>query len=488
MERPIVKISIIKINDFKNVRSGIINTGIKNIKTSNLIGVYGQNGSGKTALIDALSLLKLILCGQSIPDEYCNFINIDCEKSTFDYTFQIQLFNSEEVKVNYSFSIKKESVSKNNNNILTDKNNIILKTADGELLTDSNKTTENRIVVCDETLSYSIKKDGKWTRNEKIFVTANCDTFTPQKKYDLLIGKDKDDSSDLIVAKKICLSESRSYAFSFELLNKIFKISDDNSEKNKLREIIRSLVSFGNEELFIIKTSNHALISLNTLPMSFRYDSIERRDQGSIALPLDKSVIIPEGSINVVKNIISNMNSVLKAIIPDLTIDIKELDSQLMKNGEIGKSVELISKKNSKEIPLKYESEGIKKIISILQLLIVVFNQPSITVAIDELDSGIFEYLLGELLQIIGDKGKGQLFFTSHNLRPLETLDKKMLYFTTTNPMNRYVKMVNLKPNNNLRDSYYRNILLGGQQEELYQSTDNFAISMAFRKAGKNGN
>lgn len=486
MERPIVKISIIKINDFKNVRSGIINTGIKNIKTSNLIGVYGQNGSGKTTLIDALAILKLLLCGQSIPEEYCNFINISSEKSSFEYTFLIQLFSGEEVKVKYSFSIKKESVSKNNNQIITAKNNVILKTVDGKLLTVSNKTTENKIVVYDEILSYSIKRDDKWTRNEKIIVTSNCDTFTPRKKYDLLIGKD--DSSDLIVAKRICLSESRSYAFSYELLSEIYNNSDDKYEKRIMKEIISSLVSFGNEELFIINTSNHALISLNTLPMSFRYDGTERREQGSIALPLDKSIIIPEESITVVKNVINNMNSVLKVIIPDLTIGIKELNSQLMKNGEIGKCIELISKKNSKEIPLKYESEGIKKIISILQLLIVVFNQPSITVAIDELDSGIFEYLLGELLQIIGDKGKGQLFFTSHNLRPLETLDKKMLYFTTTNPMNRYVKMVNLKPNNNLRDSYYRNILLGGQQEELYQSTDNFAISMAFRKAGKNGN
>ena len=32
-------------------------------------------------------------------------------------------------------------------------------------------------------------------------------------------------------------------------------------------------------------------------------------------------------------------------------------------------------------------------------LLIVVYNKASITVAIDEIDSGVFEYLLGELLR-----------------------------------------------------------------------------------------
>ncbi|UKI51156.1 MAG: ATP-binding protein [Clostridium sp.] len=69
-----------------------------------------------------------------------------------------------------------------------------------------------------------------------------------------------------------------------------------------------------------------------------------------------------------------------------------------------------------------------------LQLLIVIYNNSSVTVAIDELDSGVFEYLLGEILRIISDNGKGQLIFTSHNLRPLETLNKAFVAFTTTNP------------------------------------------------------
>lgn len=78
-----------------------------------------------------------------------------------------------------------------------------------------------------------------------------------------------------------------------------------------------------------------------------------------------------------------------------------------------------------------------------MQLLIVVFNRESITVAIEKLDAGVFEYLLGELLRIISEKGKGQLIFTSHNLRPLETLDKNFIAFTT-NPSNRYIKLTNV--------------------------------------------
>ena len=120
----------------------------------------------------------------------------------------------------------------------------------------------------------------------------------------------------------------------------------------------------------------------------------------------------------------------------------------------------------------------------ILSLLIAVYNRPSVTIAVDELDAGIFEYLLGELLRIIAEKGKGQLIFTSHNLRPLETLDKGCIAFTTTNPNNRYIRPKNVKSSNNLRDFYYRDITLGEQAEEVYKPTQNAEISYAFKKAG----
>ena len=120
-----------------------------------------------------------------------------------------------------------------------------------------------------------------------------------------------------------------------------------------------------------------------------------------------------------------------------------------------------------------------------LQLLIVVYNKSSITVAIDELDSGIFEYLLGELLKIISEKGKGQLIFTSHNLRPLETIDRGFVAFTTTNPQNRYIRFNHVKDNHNLRDFYFRDIVLGEQSEEVYEPTNNYEIALAFREAGE---
>ena len=113
--------------------------------------------------------------------------------------------------------------------------------------------------------------------------------------------------------------------------------------------------------------------------------------------------------------------------------------------------------------------------------LIQMFNNPSATTVIDELDSGVFEYLLGELLKVLEESGKGQLIFTSHNLRPLEVLDKKSILFSTTNENNRYIRFKYVKNTNNLRDFYYQSILLGGQDECVYNPTRSSAIRRAFK-------
>ena len=104
--------------------------------------------------------------------------------------------------------------------------------------------------------------------------------------------------------------------------------------------------------------------------------------------------------------------------------------------------------------------------------------------AIDEIDAGIFEYLLGELMKIISEEGRGQLIFTSHNLRPLETINRGFVAFTTTTPDNRYIRLTNIKPTHNLRDFYFRDIQVNEQAEETYEITHNSEISFAFREAG----
>ena len=475
MEKWAVRIESISIHNFKNVVDGSISfVNPRKQYSASVVGLYGQNGSGKTALIDAIELLRLAVCGQVIPSKFSDYINVDAASANLQYVFKM---TSEEgsYHVRYEFSLKKGAVGNTSNTNLQD---IAEET--------------NQVILFDELLSYSFESDREKVRMAPLIDTRTTGVFLPKSKYETLVGGEKNRELNLLVVKKLAEATSRSFVFSKELLT---VIRSDSAEKaadpviKRHLSVIENMVYYGNFELFVIQTANSGLISMNALPLSFRYeDRSENRRVGAIGnmiLSLNEPCTLPQEMLDIAKKVISNLNVVLSEMVPGLTISIRELGQQVMKSGATGVRIQLMSHKNSKEIALQYESDGIKKIISILQLLIVAFNNPSITVAIDELDSGIFEYLLGEVLRIIAEKGKGQLIFTSHNLRPLETLDRGFIAFTTTNPSHRYIRMTNVKENNNLRDFYYRDIILGEQSEIVYEPTNNYEIALAFREAGE---
>lgn len=466
MEKSIVRIESVEIKNFKNVKHGTLQ--LKNNRKpfqASILGLYGQNGSGKTALIDALSLLKLALCGRPIPTAYADFINVEAEFATLTFNFKVVDLNDEsEYSVFYEFSLRKEVDESEHN------------------LEETEEAAEKyKAVLFDEVLSYSYRSNEKKLQMQPFTDTRTEDVFVPKTKYSLLIGDDKKTESNLLSAKNLTKASSRSFLFSREMINVFRK----NCKEAYHLALIEHLVRFGHYEMFIINTANAGLITLNALPLAFRYDENGKSTYGNLMINLNGASSVPQEALDVVKKVIDNMNIVLSQIIPGLTIGIIDLGTELRENGKTVARIQLVSHKNAKDIPLRYESEGIKKIISILQLLIVVYNKPSIAVAIDEIDSGVFEYLLGEILHIISERGKGQLIFTSQNLRPLETIDKGFIAFTTTNPENRYIRLSNIKTNNNLRDFYYRDIVLGEQSEPVYEPTNNCEIALAFREAGE---
>lgn len=477
--KPKVRITNVAIKNFKNVNFGELSfvNNRKNFKAS-ILGLYGQNGSGKTALIDALELLKYALCAMEVPDKFADFINVDSDSAEISYSFDITL-NETIYPVVYRLALGREIVQVDGN---------------AELFIE--EESKYKVKILNEEFHCQTRTpDGKLRMGKMIDTKSTATVFVPVSKYELLVGRSKETSTDLLVSKKLSQKTAKTFVFSKDLLNAVrSNAANQNAGDEKKTEVshyltlLEALVEFGNIELFVINTANAGLISLNTQPLVFKIRSKENEAKGTlgtIALLIDKPSMIPEDMYHVTETVIENMNIVLEKIIPGLTIAVKDLGNQTMPNGMIGKRVELVSRKNSREIPLKYESEGIKKIVSILQLLVVVYNQESITVAIDELDSGVFEYLLGEILRIISEKGKGQLIFTSHNLRPLETIDRGFVAFTTTNPDKRYIRLANVKENHNLRDFYYRDIMLGEQDEAVYDLTNNAEIALAFREAGE---
>lgn len=451
---PNIRIDNIEINNFKNVKHGVIDLTSKK-QNASILALYGQNGSGKTALIECIEILKNAISGRKIPTYASELVNLDSDYSTLSFKFSI----TDDLDITYliyKFSIKKEAV---------------------ETIELNEKSTYTAIF--NEVVLISKYSNGKSVSPLKPLIdTTDGEPFGPQTKYRALIGN-KELDTDVIVAKKLAYKSGTSFIFSNELLSLI-----KNNTNDDIANPLFALNKYGIRNLFVLSIRDSAMISFDALPLAFRFESENNGASGKISIPIQGNGIIPEVFYDLLIKIIKSMNVVLEQIIPGLNVGVKNLGEELLKDNTKGIRVQLISIRGNKSIALKYESEGIKKIVAILQLLIVIYNNPTVTIAIDELDSGIFEYLLGEIMRIISEHGKGQLIFTSHNLRPLETIDKSFVAFTTVNPDNRYIRFTNVKTSNNLRDFYYRDIILGEQSEPVYEPTNNRKIAYAFLKAG----
>jgi AAA15 family ATPase/GTPase len=419
-----------------------------------ILGIYGQNGSGKTAIVDTLYFLQRIMIGDELDQRILDYI--DTDSASAEITAEFRVFRKDVLyQVGYHIVLAKE---------------------------------EFGVCIDREYLNCAINRNDSRT-NKNIFMDYQRDEsdaiFKPLKRLEEFIGKDKEKKMDLIVAKKMAEKSNCSYIFGDNSRELFLKNVSD--EFMHYSVVINALFDFAFKDLFVIKGSHSGVISANfILPMAFRIEKGKMGMKGDFAVPLMEPDVVNTEQKELLLEIVDQINIVLYTIIPGMKIKVKDYGKQAMDSGEEGWKVELMSIRGDKKpIPIRMESEGIIKIVSILNILIQAFGNPSICLVIDEFDAGIFEYMLGELLDIFDKSAKGQLIFTSHNLRALEMLNKDSIMFSTVNPNNRFIHMKNVKGSNNLRSMYIRSITLGGQDETIYEETDSLKIARAFRKAGR---
>lgn len=465
---PTVRIKKIKIMNFKSVKHGeiILECGKQHIPygtKSDILGLYGQNGSGKTALIEALSVLEILMSGDSVPDAYADCIAIDSDSANLFFTFDLQYVSGEIRELEYSFSMKKVKLTE-------DEIQERYKDApdDYPIPIDLNK-----VIIYNEIIKLSWDENGNRKNKQTIIDTSTTNApFGSAPKLKAFIGKNKNAISELEYNKKSTAEKSRSFIFNTKTL-KIFK---DSNLYSVYYQVILEMRYFASLYFFVIDTKSSGLIRLNfSLPLYTR--------RGMFHFDVSRPQTFPIETFEHINNVLKGLSEVLSQLVPDLNIGFKKINDVITKDGESGCIAELMAFRDGKEFPLRDESDGVRKIISVLSLIVAAYNDQSFTLAIDEFDAGIFEYLLGEILQTFEESGKGQFIFTSHNLRPLEVINKKFLAFTTTNPHNRYFRLKNIGTTNNLRDTYFREIILGEQEEQIYNKTKRFKISAAMRKA-----
>lgn len=446
-----VRIKSIELTNVKNVSNGCISFGEFDSSKSDahLIGIYGQNGSGKTTVINALRLIQRLLAGvpyliNNQANAY-NFLPLIQKGKLFSIvkvTFQIIGDDSLVFEVDYSAKI----------------------TSLGSL---------------DEEITYrDIKESTKLSIGVSFDEEDKSKIFYPDirnKEFGIPLAK----NIDFIIEKELARTEKTSLFFRLNLINNLLpKLSD-----KKLADIITQLSVFTREHFFIIENSRNALvINHPTFPLALNIfgDNGEQTYTDNRFFDIN---ITEKANYEKLTVATQHINWVLDSIIPGLQVSPTVISETINQFGNPLVQYRLDAKRGDITFPLQLESDGIKKIIGIIANLVVFFNDSSSFLAIDELDSGIFEYLLGEILEVLGLSASGQMLFTSHNLRALEVLDKSSIYFSTTNPDNRFIHLTNVKSSNNLRDFYYRTIQLGGQNEDLYHETQQYQLREALVKA-----
>ena len=466
-EKSLVRIVETKLENFKNVNYGDIKfVNYSNaeyraeLKGADINGIYGQNGSGKTAIIEAFDILQHIMSGNSISyDEYEGMFNDD-KHMKISTVFYIEL-PEKKYKAQYNLNLKR-SIEDKKIEIYSEE--LIYWQRGHSWKTERNVSFSNPYYntqsILENTSATVDSQNGSTITQIRFFrAIQNLAVFCAQKNISLFFN---------------------------DVLNKSLQSKDLNDEETALSDVAKSLFDFARMRFQVVKVNQLGVNYSNTfIPVNVHSESENEVMQGCIPLFIKGHGEFPKEIFNKLERIVDAINIALKAIIPNLVIELVKINEEKNKDGINIVQVEVYSNRDGKRFLTKYESEGIKRIISLLNYLISLYNNPSVCLVVDELDAGIFEYLLGELIGVLVEEAKGQLIFTSHNLRIMEKLDKKNIICSTINPNNRYISLKGIEKTHNRRDFYIRTIVLGGQKEKIYDDTDLQDMGYAFRKAGE---
>jgi len=461
-----IRINKISLWNFKNVTHGTIHLNSSNSIVNNksdIMGIYGQNASGKTAVIEALAIIKDIISGRKINPRFENVITNGKDECTIEVEVSM-LYDDYELDCT---AIYKCSLSLRN-----DPN-------------DNNEKPKKIMAVVSESLRARVNMPGeKFIMQDILKTDENQLSLLPKGKRTLLFGTNEDMSNFLAQQKILALYGSRSFIFSHQVSKAISENKKNSNSNNEIsanwpKMVITYLRYYATLQLFVIDERTGHNLDFHII-----------QEGNVLKIPLNVDISLPtsidtfDEAIKVINDLIPRLNHVLSNITPGLALKVEVEKESLDRNDNKYKVEFLSNREGFGTFPFSNESLGIKKMISFIVLLIEAYNNPSFTLAIDEMDSGIFEYLFGEILDIMGSSGKGQLIFTSHNLRPLERLDPRFVCFTTTDPSNRYIQM-NKKATNNLRDMYIRALQLGYDGKDLYNGDSKHSLAYAFRKMGR---
>lgn len=375
--------------------------------------IYGENGSGKTAIITGIKIFQDLMLSNQYLNESKNqrFLDEIINKETSRFTFGCEYITGEEesyIVYDYNFELEKnnkgdyvikhESLNLKNGNYPNNNYVNVYECDNGELIN----------INCNETVKNIIEKKTFNLLNKNPFMSLYIVDYTS------VIEKDKEFSYNIAVM-----------LFLIALIN-VYINEEDKHDIYFLRKTIRESHEKSSEYIDDINEI------LDTISVYSGFD--------------DNS--ISKSEFDKYKESVKQLTKFIQIFKREL----KSIDIDAKDDGD-NYRCELIFNYGNYKVNKEFESTGIKKLVRLYSAFKAANNFG--IAFVDEMDSNINNIYLCKLIEYFMYYGKGQLCFTMHNVDPMSLLKQNknsIDFLSSDNKIVSWVSKGHASPEN-----YYKN-------------------------------
>ncbi len=375
--------------------------------------IYGENGSGKTAIITGIKIFQDLMLSNQYLNESKNqrFLDEIINKETSRFTFGCEYITGEEesyIVYDYNFELEKnnkgdyvikhESLNLKNGNYPNNNYVNVYECDNGELIN----------INCNETVKNIIEKKTFNLLNKNPFMSLYIVDYTS------VIEKDKEFSYNIAVM-----------LFLIALIN-VYINEEDKHDIYFLRKTIRESHEKSSEYI------NDINEILDTISVYSGFD--------------DNS--ISKSEFDKYKESVKQLTKFIQIFKREL----KSIDIDAKDDGD-NYRCELIFNYGNYKVNKEFESTGIKKLVRLYSAFKAANNYG--IAFVDEMDSNINDIYLCKLIEYFMYYGKGQLCFTMHNVDPMSLLKQNknsIDFLSSDNKIVSWVSKGHASPEN-----YYKN-------------------------------
>lgn len=392
-----------KVNGIKNIEKEIeINFYNKTLKRfspcgSNVKGIFGPNGIGKTSIIKGMDILRKI----SLNDNYLT--------NDFNLIILDKIINKKIEKANLEIEF---------------------------LIIDSNKKKSR--YVHSITIAITSPKEIK-------ILSENIKKKDPNT--DQIVG-------EILIENGIIKNDS---LHEDDLKSEIVDITKNLLEKRSIVNIVKPSVlkSIDLEKIRYFYRKLHIKIDREDSHLGYALMDNPLKDD----IPFNDSVgnydmIISKNNLQIFEDYLKRMTKFLKIFKPNL----RNIEYE-KKEGKEEYYINILFVYDDYKVNYEFESMGIKNLFSLFTYFRALSEDE--VVVIDEIDTSIHDIYLNKLIEFFAVDGKGQLVFTAHNITLLQTLKKykhSIDFINENMEVVSWIKNGNSSPFKSYKDGYIKGL------------------------------